>query len=43
MRSILFCFFCLAVGPGALSAEPYVPEELEPWVEWVLHTHPDHD
>jgi len=41
MRSFLFLFFCLAVAP--ISAEPYVPEELEPWVEWVLHAHPDHN
>ncbi|MCZ6853438.1 MAG: hypothetical protein O7G86_05915, partial [Gammaproteobacteria bacterium] len=41
MRSFLFLFFCLAVAP--IAAEPYVPEELEPWVEWVLHAHPDHN
>ncbi|MCZ6869341.1 MAG: hypothetical protein O7G84_07560, partial [Gammaproteobacteria bacterium] len=28
---------------GAWAAEPYVPEVLEPWREWVLHRHKDHD
>ena len=33
----------LAILPmGASAAEPYVPEMLEPWREWVLHRHKDH-
>lgn len=28
---------------GAWATEPYVPEVLEPWREWVLYRHKDHD
>ena len=28
---------------AAQAAEPYVPQALEPWREWVLHRHKDHD
>ncbi|TDJ33797.1 MAG: hypothetical protein E2O61_11825 [Gammaproteobacteria bacterium] len=43
MRSILFLSVCLVFAPSVLAAEPYVPEELESWVEWVLDAHPDHN
>ncbi len=32
-----------ALAAAAQAAEPYVPEVLEPWREWVLHRHKDHD
>jgi len=43
MRSAALLFVCFIFAPSASAAEPYVPEALEPWVEWVLHAHPDHD
>ena len=33
----------LASLGGAASAEPAVPDSLQPWVGWVLHEHPDID
>lgn len=37
----LLCLSHVLVGPVAASAEtePYVPDPLDPWVEWVLHGH----
>jgi len=43
MRSAVLLFLCIAFAPSAPAAEPYVPAVLQPWVEWVLHDHPDHD
>ncbi|MFP6815780.1 MAG: hypothetical protein VB949_08965 [Pseudomonadales bacterium] len=42
MRSAVFLFVFIVMAPDALAAESYVLEGFEPWVEWVLHDHPDH-
>ncbi|MEO1573872.1 MAG: hypothetical protein AAFU65_02830, partial [Pseudomonadota bacterium] len=34
-------FLVLLLAPAAFAADPYVPPELEPWREWVLHDHPE--
>ena len=37
----LFALCLMNVSPGLSAAEPaYVPPQLEPWVDWVLHKHP---
>ncbi|MCZ6617749.1 MAG: hypothetical protein O7E57_06410 [Gammaproteobacteria bacterium] len=42
MRATVLLFVCFVVTPSSLAFEPYVPEELQPWVKWVLHSHPDY-
>jgi hypothetical protein len=42
-RGISRLVLLLSILPiAAAAAEPYVPEVLEPWREWVLYEHPDH-
>ena len=43
VRAIPFVITALLISivlpRGAASAQPYVPPQLEPWVDWVLHPH----
>ena len=42
LASILLLCTSAASTCAATASEPYVPEQLKPWVDWVLHAHPDH-
>lgn len=44
MRGGLLFLLCLGVFCSmVLQAAPYVPPELDPWVEWVKEAHPEQD